>query len=374
MIIMKIAIVRGAFLNAWEMQNFAPLEKKPNIAITIFGAKRILSVPQDLPIKRLWSPLDLPNFPAKMQFLNRLLGDAHYLYGLEKALKGYDIAHCAETYYYYTYQCLRAKQRGWVKKVVSTVWETIPFNNEAIRRRKAFKQMAYKNVDFFLVPTKRAKRALLAEGVDEKKIKQQFYGVDLNHFHPSNRNNDGNRLLFVGRLVAEKGIWEVLQAFSLLIQQNKYFRLIIVGDGREKLTILNWLRKKGLKPYVRLLSSQPYEEMAKIYRMADIFLLPSRPGYCWEEQYGMAVVEAMASGLPVIVSSSGAMAEVVATAGIVIPPANVRALVKMIAKLKRNNQYRWRLGYLARRRAERYFDHKLIARNILRLYQSLLKN
>ena len=112
----KIAIVRGKFLNQYEMQFYNPLVKQYNLlgvgSLTCFHDRF------DFPVTKLPSPVDIGEFPYKMSVLNRVFTDAHYLFGLENILKGYDIAHAAETYYHYTIQCLEAKRKGYIKKVL----------------------------------------------------------------------------------------------------------------------------------------------------------------------------------------------------------------------------------------------------------------
>src|SRR5690348_16401037 len=136
----KIALVRGKFLNAYEMQIFEPLAKKYDI--TAFGSLYPFHNNFIFPTVKLPSPTDIPEFPKKMSVLNRLFTDAHYLYGLEEKLKEFDIVHSAETYFHYTQQALDAKKKGYVKKVIATVLENIPFNNEGILGRKEFKERA----------------------------------------------------------------------------------------------------------------------------------------------------------------------------------------------------------------------------------------
>src|SRR5581483_1784343 len=107
------------------------------------------------PVVKLPSPMDLPDFPYKMPILNRIFTDAHYLLGLEENLKGYDLVHTAETYFHYTQQAIEAKQKGQVKKVIATVLENIPFNNEGIWGRKEFKSNARENLDHMIALTER---------------------------------------------------------------------------------------------------------------------------------------------------------------------------------------------------------------------------
>src|SRR3972149_11143965 len=171
----RVAIIRGAFLNPFELQNYYPLKNKYELRAV--SSLHPISENIEIPLTKTFSFTDLPNFPFKYQIINRLTVDAHYLFGLEQLLKGFDIAHVAETYYHYTIQAINAKKKGYVRKVISTVWEVIPFNNEGIWGRKWFKQQAYAGVDHFLAVTELAKKALLEEGVSGEKITVITMGV-----------------------------------------------------------------------------------------------------------------------------------------------------------------------------------------------------
>ncbi len=119
--------------------------------------------------------------------LNRLFTDAHYLFGLENLLKGFDLVHSAETYFHYTQQCLNAKKRGYVKKVIATVYENIPFNNEGIWGRRAFKARARRELDHIVAISQKAKEALILEGADPKKILVIGHYIDTKRFFPKPR-------------------------------------------------------------------------------------------------------------------------------------------------------------------------------------------
>ena len=198
---MKISIIRGAFLNPFELQNYYPLSKKCQLKCV--SSMFPISTNIKLPLTRLWSPTDLP-LPFKYQTLNRLLWDAHYLLGLEAAIKGSDIAHVAETYCHYTLQAIRAKRKGLVKKVVSAVWEVVPHNNETLAGRRRIKGLARQEIDHFIVVTQVAKNALIEEGIAPDRISVIPVGVDLTRFRPVKKiRQKPLRLLFIGRLVPE---------------------------------------------------------------------------------------------------------------------------------------------------------------------------
>ena len=203
----RIYIVRGGFLNPFELQNYSPLKEKFDIKTV--SSKFPISDKIELPLIKLWSPTDLPNFPYKFPVLNRIYTDAHQLFGLEKVIDGADIVHVAETYYGYTHQAILAKRGGRVKKIVSTVWEVLPHSNEGIKGRKEYKKLARENIDHFIAVTELAKKALIKEGVAESKISVIPIGIDLKKFKPINKKKKARaiNILCVARLVPEKGIF-----------------------------------------------------------------------------------------------------------------------------------------------------------------------
>ncbi len=333
---MKVAVVRGAFANPYELQNFEGLGK--DFRVTVFGSRKAKIKPVNLPFAQLFSPYDLfgRNRFAR-GIANRILVDSHYLLGLENRLRGYDIAHTAETYYRYTQQCLNVKKKGYVKKVVCTVWENIPFNNEGIPGRKAFKKRAFREIDLFLAVTEQAKQALIAEGCNEKKIKVLMPGIDTGRFVPGKR--DGKTVVYVGRNVFEKGI----------------------GD----------LPKSGRDYTVKIISSRPYSAMPQVYKKADIFVLPSRETETWKEQYGMVLLEAMAAGLPIVTTGTGAIREVAGDAAIY---SNPQDLGKTLTKLVKDKNERAKRGKMSRERAEKLFDRKIFASKLEKIYEDVLRN
>ena len=377
---MNVAIVRGKYLNQFEMQNYAPLKRR--FKITAFASLLPIHKNIGLPIKKLPSPMDLPNFPFKLPILNRLMVDAMYLVGLEKALKGFDLACTREAYFHFTKQALIAKKKGYVKKVLITCSETIPGNHEGIWRRKAFKKRAIREADHFHCLTQKAKDCLVEEGCDPEKITVAGYGIDLNKFQVASFKRQDKkqlRLLFVGRLVEEKGILDLLETFksfqppvashltSLKLRRaSQSPELQIIGKGPlEKI-----IRKKCPS---MIQKKVPYKNMPKVYQSADIFVLPSKPTKHWEEYYGMALIEAMACGLPIVSTKSGAIHEVVGNAGILVKPGNVRQLRKALGKLIEDKSLRNSLGRKARKRAEKYFDAKKQAVKLGKLWRKVLK-
>lgn len=365
----KVALVRGKFLNQYEMQVYEPLIDRYNL--TAFGSTKPFHDMFAFPVVKLWSPMDFSGGAGsriagriQLALLNRLFMDAHYLLGLEKALDGFDIAHSAETYYHYTLQCLNAKREGKVKAVIVTVLETIPHNNEGIWGRKSMKTRARKEVDHFIAVSTRAKDALVAEGTNPNKITVIPYGIDTKRFANHHADNDKTSLniLFVGRLEKEKGILDLLEVFKRL--SNRKLHLTIVGSGSLKL---------GPMENVTFITSS-YDDMPKVYAGADIFVAPSAPTKTWEEQYNIALLEAQSAGLPIITTRTGAIPENVGDAAILIAPDDAQALANALTQLIINPKLRQSLGKSARLRAESVHDIFIVSEKIDTLYQEVLFN
>lgn len=135
-------------------------------------------------------------------------------------------------------------------------------------------------------------------------------GVDLEVFSPNGEklgrfNDNIINLLFVGRLDERKGVLTLLEAFGRLSKKLKNVRLIIAGEGGLKGRIRAWVRRERLKN-VELLGKVSEPELPKLYRTARVFCAPSLGG----ESFGMVLLEAMATGLPVVASRISGYTEV----------------------------------------------------------------
>lgn len=378
----KVAIVRGAFLNQYEMQFFEPLVS--SFDLTAFSAMHPFHESFAFPVIKCWCPMDIPPFPYKMPLLNRLWTDAHYLLGLEPKLKGFDLVHTAESYYHYTQQALNAKKAGFVKKVVATVLETIPFNNEGIRGRKAFKQRARTELDHIIALTEKTKQSLLLEGADPDKITVISHYIDTGRFSPQSKKATGTTkksdesltVLFAGRLEVYKGIYELLYAVKVLTLdrdlQNTKWNVKIVGTGTQLELVKRMEQRLGIHPMITH-TVVPYTEMPREYQQADIYVAPSKATASWEEQYNTTLLEAQSSGLPIVTTQTGGIPENVGDAARVIPPGDYRALADALKRFILSRELRMKYGSKARSRALAVHDRQIGAKKLAELYTRLLQ-
>lgn len=236
-------------------------------------------------------------------------------------------------------------------------------------------------------------------------------GVDIERFRPASspRAHGSERLLYAGRVSPEKGTHVLLAAFAELLPSHPQAELEVVGsDGLLPLVFLRasrdggvaralaryygtttWRRlRQQLAPsgayFASLMAALPTEvsarvrrrlatsqrDLADLYRRADVVVLPS---IC-HESFGMSVAEAMASGVPVVVSRSGALPLLVGenSCGLVAERDDAHALARMIAALLDDPEHARKLGTEGRRRAVEMFSWDAIASRLERLYADLL--
>ena len=168
-----------------------------------------------------------------------------------------------------------------------------------------------KKVNIYIALTEFARKKFIEGGIPAEKIvvKPNFVYPD-----PGEGEHKAQYFLFVGRLSPEKGIMTLLKAWKFLDIPLK-----IVGDGPLKEEIQTFIEQKNLK-HIEILGSQPRERVFKLMKDAKALIFPSE----WYEGFPMTLAEAFATGLPVIASRLGAMAELVdeGRTGLLFEPGN----------------------------------------------------
>ncbi len=350
-----IYIIRASHTNEFELQNYKGIDA------TVISSHAPMTK-TSLPTIKLWSLTDLPQFPFRKQIFNRLFGGEQWLLGLGDNLSNHyhysnnsSIVHTAETYTPYTHQAVQLRKKGIISKLICTCWETIPNNNEKFARLRKWKKESHEYVDIFHTPTEHAKIALVKEGVYPSKIIVVPYGVDLTRFKPAQKKIKNHRpvILTVARLEKEKGM-ETLEQVAAVLSE---FDFLVIGSG-------------SYHPHGNNIKTAtvPYSQIHKIYQSADLFFLPSESTKTWEEQYGMALVEAMATGLPIVATQSGAIAEVVGEAGIIVDEKNVDKLVRTIKKIITSPDEISKYSKLSLSRAVDRYDAKKVMTKLAKLY------
>ncbi|MHB8066537.1 MAG: glycosyltransferase [Desulfobaccales bacterium] len=217
----------------------------------------------------------------------------------------------------------------------------------------------YNQMDLIFVPSQSTAEELEQRGISREKIRIFPRGVDLQLFDPSKRNGflesrfqvqDEIKLLYVGRVSKEKNLEILGNVFKTLIQNHPETHLIIVGDG------------PYLEEMQRHLAGTPCtftgylqgEDLAAAYASSDLFLFPSTT-----DTFGNVVLEAQASGIPVIVTDAGGPQENVIPekTGLIVQGDSEESLLEAIRGLLAQPQRLQMMGRAARRyMEERSFD------------------
>jgi glycosyltransferase involved in cell wall biosynthesis len=168
--------------------------------------------------------------------------------------------------------------------------------------------------------------------------------------------SDEGFVLSAGRLVWEKGHQDVLRAVAALRQgigvpPRPDIRLLIVGDGPEGKRLRAYADELGLAGAVEFRATVPYDEMPALYAGASALVLASLPSKAWEEQFGMVLIEAMASGTPVVAADRGALPETCGGAALLVDPENGDELAEAVLAAATDDATRARLVAAGRERA-----------------------
>lgn len=192
-------------------------------------------------------------------------------------------------------------------------------------------------------------------------------GVDIAFFTPGASGSRGRYLLFVGRLVGQKGLDTLLQAFRVVVERFPDLRLVIAGAGDLELLVRRLARHLGVPDRVELVGWQGREELVPLYRAAAALVMPSH-----YEPFGMVALEAMACGCPLVASRTGGLAEFVEDGvdGFLCSAGDHLAFARRLADLLGDPARARAMGEAARRRAVRY-DWDSIARRTYELYRGV---
>jgi len=228
-------------------------------------------------------------------------------------------------------------------------------------------------------------------GIPDEKIVAIYNGVDTEKFNPDVPAGDikekyglkdSKIVLFVGRVAPAKGLEYLVKAANIIINEKnvKDMKFLIVGpfkymfsegkarsDYAEKL--MDLVRKYSLQNNFIFTDAVPEDDLPMFYAACDVFVLPSV-----FEAFPMVLLEAMASGKPVIGSDVGGISEVIKDGenGFVFEPKNYEDLAKKILELIEDDKLREEMGGISRKIAEKDFSWEKIAKDILQVYRGAL--
>jgi phosphatidyl-myo-inositol dimannoside synthase len=229
----------------------------------------------------------------------------------------------------------------------------LPPYRQALRRARG--------ADLFLCFIQAARDHCVAMGLPPERCQVVIPGVDTELFHPAPAPVSEPVALFASPLAANKGIDRVLEAHRLVRRRLPEARLDVLGRG----PLEGLVRREAARPGsgVRLLGSGDRHRVAEALRQAAVFVTAPRPTRVWNEQFGLAYVEAMASGLPVVTTACGSNHEAVRPPNLRLPD-DAEALAEGLLGFLGDPELRARVGAHNRRVALEQHD---LARQCARL-------
>ncbi|MEA2065202.1 MAG: glycosyltransferase family 4 protein [Patescibacteria group bacterium] len=230
--------------------------------------------------------------------------------------------------------------------------------------------------------------------VEHSKIKNIFkeytnkfaeipFSIDLDRFRPRQRpsslikkyriKENEKIILFVGRLDRAhyfKGVNFLIKAFYKLTQKTDNVRLIIVGDGDMKFEYQQTAFNFGLRDNVIFTGEASNKDLTRFYNLSDIFVLPSIDK---SEAFGIVLLEAMASGIPVIASNLPGVRSLVENGinGFLTEPKNADDLTEKMRLILKNDELKKNMGINGRKIAEKKYNPEIIGNKLNKLFFKL---
>ncbi len=205
---------------------------------------------------------------------------------------------------------------------------------------------------------------------EELKISQDKIDVVYNGIQESPNDfpvTEGSTIFTVCRLVPEKGLRYLIDAMTSVKEKIPDVKLLIIGDGPSRGELEKQAIKNSLGETVSFVGFQQFPE--KNYDKYDIFVLPSL-----EEGFGLALIEAMSYGKPVIATRTGGIPEIIEDGvnGILVPPKDHKALANALVSLLSDTDLRKRLALEGQRRSQLFTVNKMVCK-IEDTYEGLIK-
>jgi len=283
--------------------------------------------------------------------------------------KGYDIIHGHTYPLWMPIVVGRFTESAWMV----TLHGLIPTFRSIVMNR-----LSRSATDCYIVPSAEYKRVMMKRyGVDECNIHIVYHGIDLSRFSPSEeeRSRERNELGLgedelaigsVGRLAEEKNYPCFIRSAMRIHNELPNTRFFIVGAGIEEDNLRRMVREAKAEDYITFLGRRT--DVHSLLSAFDLFLFTSL-----RESFGIVVAEAMAKEVPVVVSETGGLPEVVGDTGVLVRVNDDASFSREVVTLLRDESRRRDLAGRARDRARSFFSMEKMVDNISEIYTTLLE-
>jgi glycosyltransferase involved in cell wall biosynthesis len=200
-------------------------------------------------------------------------------------------------------------------------------------------------------------------------------GVDTKLFTPRQHKIENFEFCigFVGRLSFHKGIHTLIAAAHLLREQSYRFRIVLCGSGSDEATFRQEAQKHNVDEFITWRGGVCHEEVPQEMKQFDVLVLPSRTIATWKEQFGHVLIEAMATGIPVVGSTCGEIPNVIGRSDLVFAEGNAQELAAILARLISDPAWSSEVAEYSLNRVNQDYSHERIAERLIDLWSNVLK-
>lgn len=224
-----------------------------------------------------------------------------------------------------------------------------------------------------LVLATQFKHALISMGFDQSKIEvvTTMFNGTLFDGVTKREGGSGKTVLFLSRFIKEKGVFELLEAFDRIHARHPDLRLVLAGDGPERMAAEQWVKNQNLERCVAFTGYLRGADKARILNDSDIFILPSH-----EEGCPVSLLEAMAAGLAVIVTPVGGIPDIIEDGanGILLRSSDPAEIAAAIQKLIKDQVFCKQAQSRNRHQAWERYEAGVVTKEIEDIYSEVVKN
>lgn len=262
--------------------------------------------------------------------------------------KKFDLAHA-----FFGIPCGFIAMKLGLPYIVSLRGSDVPFYNERFKwpDRLVFRRLSrfiWKKA-LYVVSLSNDLTQLARRTSKTQEISVIYNGINIEEFYPNIEKNSQEKtfnILFVGRLIERKGLIYLLESLREIVADYPQVKLIVAGDGPMKKEYENYVASNELHEKVEFLGAVKHENMADLYQRSRVFVLPSL-----NEALGNVTQEALASGLPIITTKTGA-AELIGDSGFVVEKKSSKEIEEALRKILLDENLRKQLSARSRELAE----------------------
>lgn len=198
-------------------------------------------------------------------------------------------------------------------------------------------------------------------------------GINADIFRPYQQQSERatKYICYVGRIIPEKGIFNLANAFVKLSDNFKDWNLLFVGKGPASEDLRNFITTHHMENRIQVSEPVAHENIAYLLNTIDILVLPSYDTATWREQFGHVLIEAMGCKVPIIGSDAGEIPHVIGSCGLVFKQRNEQALLEQLTALMQDEALRKKMGELGYQRVHANYRHESIADKTYAFWQEL---